>query len=86
MRDLSRLPALTPEILLGSSPPPPPRGPVRFLLGGAAAQEKPALLQDCFAVMRVHFDVARLSDMPLEVDLAMSALPGLVMALGSLHG
>lgn len=86
MRDLSRLPALTPDMLLGSSPPPAPRGPVRFLLGDAAARDKPALLADCFAAMRVHFDVARLSDMSLEVDLAMSALPGLVMALGSLQG
>jgi AraC-like DNA-binding protein len=86
MRDLSQLPALTPEILLSARPLPPPRGPVRFLLGNAATHQKPALLRDCFAQMRVHFDVGRLSGMPLEVDLAMNALPGLVMALGSLHG
>jgi len=86
MHDLSRLPVVTPDVLLASGPPPAPRGPVRFLLGDAPVRDQPALLRDCFARMRVNFEVTPLSDVPFEVDFAMNALPGLVMASGQLQG
>ena len=78
---------VTPDVLLASgAPPPAPRGPVRFLLGNAAVDDQPALLRDCFARMRINFEVTPLPDVPFEVDFAMNALPGLVMASGTLQG
>jgi hypothetical protein len=48
MRDLTKLPLLTPEILLGSEPLPPSAGPVRFALADRTEEEQPTIVRECF--------------------------------------
>jgi AraC-like DNA-binding protein len=86
MRDLTRLPSVTPELLLGSAPLPPPSGPIRCSLGHAPEGERAALLQESFARLGFAYQINPLRDEPLEVDLALHALPGLRMLSGRLHG
>jgi AraC-like DNA-binding protein len=86
MRDLNKLPLLTPELLLGSDPlpPGPPPGPVRLVLGDKA--ENPTVLRECFKKLGFLYEVDRVKEIPFEMDLSLNALPGMLMALGKLHG
>jgi AraC-like DNA-binding protein len=86
MRDLTKLPLLTPEVLLGSEPLPPPSGPVRFALPGWDERAQPTLVRECFAKMGLRYDIERLKDVPFHIDLSLNALPGLMMGIGKLHG
>jgi AraC-like DNA-binding protein len=86
MCDLTRFPSVTPELMLGSAPLPPPSGPIRCSLGHAPERERAALLQECFARLGFAYQITPLRDVPLEVDLALHALPGLQMLSGRLHG
>jgi AraC-like DNA-binding protein len=86
MRDLIRLPSVTPELLLGSAPLPPPSGPIRYSLDDAPERERAALLQESFARLGFAYRINPLRDEPIEVDLALHALPGLQMLSGRLHG
>jgi AraC-like DNA-binding protein len=84
--DLARLPSITPDVLLGSTPLPPTSRPVRFSLGEAPARERAALLQDCFTRLGFTYQVDPLRDVPIEADVVMHALPGLRTTIGRMHG
>jgi len=84
--DLSRFKTVSPLALLGSTPPPRPRGPVRFCFDDEPARERPTLLRECFGRVGAHCYFGGLPDAPFHVDLAINPLPGLLMAVGSLHG
>jgi AraC-like DNA-binding protein len=86
MRDLTQLPTVTPELLLGSTPLPSPAGPVRVSLGAAPARERPGLLQECFTRLGFTYEVDPLRDATVEADVVLHSLPGLKMAAGRLHG
>jgi AraC-like DNA-binding protein len=59
---------------------------VRFAVGEAAERDRPALVADCFAKLGFNYQIERLPDVPFDVDLAINALPGLVVASGKVHG
>jgi AraC-like DNA-binding protein len=84
--DLARLPSITADVLLGSTPLPPVSRPVRFTLGKAPARARAALLQDCFTRLGFTYQVDPLRDVPIEADVVLHALPGLRMAMGRMHG
>jgi AraC-like DNA-binding protein len=87
MDDLTRLPLLTPEVLLCPEPlPPPPPGPIRFALPDRPERERPAILRECFARLGFRYDIDPLPDVPFHVDLSLNMLPGLLIAAGRLHG
>jgi AraC-like DNA-binding protein len=86
MRDLTQLPMLTPEVLLGSGPLPPPCGPMRFALPDWDERAQPTLVRECFARMGLLYDIERLPDVPFLIDLSLNALPGLLMGTGRIHG
>jgi AraC-like DNA-binding protein len=85
MRDLTRIPILSPYALLGSGPRPRLTGPMRFAFADLDERGRSTLLHDCFARMGVHYEFKPLRDAPFHVDLAFNALPGLQIALGALH-
>jgi AraC-like DNA-binding protein len=85
MLDLTRLPILTPEALLGSEPPLPPPGPVHLALPGWPERQQPTVLYECFARLGLGY-LDSLPDAPYHIDLAMNPLPGLFMAAGKLAG
>jgi AraC-like DNA-binding protein len=84
--DLARLPSITPEVLLGSTPLPRTSQPVRFSLGKAPARERAGLLQDCFTRLGFTYQVDPLRDVPIVADVVLQALPGLRMTMGRMHG
>jgi AraC-like DNA-binding protein len=86
MRDLRRLPAITPELLLGATPLPRASTPLRFSLGNVSAHNRPQVLQECFARLGFTYEVEPLSDATVEADVVLHSWPGLKMAAGRMHG
>jgi AraC-like DNA-binding protein len=86
MRDTTRIRTVSPLAMLGAAPPAQPKGPVRFCLDDTPERERPTLLRECFARVGVHYDFRALPDAPFRVDMAINAFPGLLVALGDLHG
>lgn len=84
MLDMTRLPALTPELLLGSDPLPPPSGPVRFTLSDRP--EQPTVLRECFRKLGYLYEIERVDDIPFAFDFSMNMLLGMQMAVGRAHG
>jgi AraC-like DNA-binding protein len=83
--DLAHIPSVTLESLLGSGPQRFP-GPVRFSLGDAARRDGPMLWEACLARMGFAHRVHPLPDEEFELDIAINAMPGIVMAAGKLCG
>jgi AraC-like DNA-binding protein len=86
LRDFSQLPTLAPELLLSSAPLPPPSRPVRFTIAGQPERARPTLVRECFARMGLRYEISPLPDVPFHVDVALNALPGLLMGMGQFHG
>jgi AraC-like DNA-binding protein len=86
LRGISLLPHVTADVLLASAPPRRAPGPMRFSLGNAPSRERPWMLQQCFARLGFTYDVTPLSDVPIEADVVLHALPGLRIAAGRLGG
>jgi AraC-like DNA-binding protein len=84
--DLAQFPAITPDSLLSSTPLPHTARPVRFSLGDAPARDRARVLQECFARLGFTYVVDPLRDVPVEADAVLSALPGLRMTAGRMHG
>ena len=85
MRDLARIPILSPLAMLGAGPFQRPKGPVRFCFDEMPEPERPTLLRECFARVGVHYDFGAPHDAPFHVDLALNPLPGLLVGWGDLH-
>jgi len=85
MRDLARLQKLSPLAMLGSAPSQRPKGPVRWAFDDMPERERPTLLRECLARAGVHYEFHAVRDVPFHVDLAMHALPGLMVVTGGLH-
>jgi AraC-like DNA-binding protein len=86
MRAITRIQAVSPLAMLGAASPSQPTGPVRFCLDDMPERERPTLLRECFARVGVHYEFRALPDAPFRVDMAINAFPGLLVALGDLHG
>jgi AraC-like DNA-binding protein len=84
MSDFIQLPRITPELLRGSAPW-RHSGPMRFSLGAEPENERAPLLREFFERLRVPYTVNHPDDAPLEVDLAMHALPGLKISSGRMN-
>jgi len=85
MRDLARLQKLSPLAMLGSTPLQRPKGPVRWAFDDMPERERPTLMRECLARAGVHYEFHAVPDVPFHVDLAMHALPGLMVVAGDLH-
>ena len=85
MRDLARIQKLSPLAMLGSAPPQRPKGPVHWAFDDMPERERPTLLRECLARAGVHYELRAVRDVPFHVDLAMNALPGLMVVMGGLH-
>jgi|SRR5579871_6297739 len=85
MRDLARIQKLSPLAMLGSEPVQRPKGGVRWAFDDMPERERPTLLRECLARAGVHYEFRAVGDAPFHVDLAMNALPGLMVVMGDLH-
>jgi AraC-like DNA-binding protein len=81
-RDLSRLPALTPETLRSGRP----AGPVRFSLHDAPERERPSIYRDFFARSVMGVDVEPFGETSFNANVMLQALPGLHIFSGCVHG
>ena len=86
MPDLSRLPAISPDLLLSSEPPPPPAGPCRFSLNDRPERERATLLRESLARMGLRYEINPMRDMQLEVDLGLNLLSDVQIVSGNMHG
>jgi len=80
-RDLSRLPALTPELLRER-----PAGPVQFSLHDAPERERPNLYRDFFARSVMGVDVEPFGATSFNAAVVLQALPGLQIFSGRVYG
>ena len=82
MRDLSKLPSITPE-MLANAPPPGASGAFRFSLDGVPEHEKAMLTREFFGRAVIRYDIERVRDAPqFEIDVALQMMPGLMMMSG----
>jgi AraC-like DNA-binding protein len=84
MRDLSHLPSLTPDKLIG--PTPSGAGPIRFSLAGVPERNRPTRFREFYASLGARCDVELLRDVPFEAEFTMQSLPGLMLMSGRRHG
>ncbi|HVZ53240.1 MAG TPA: AraC family transcriptional regulator [Pseudolabrys sp.] len=86
MRDLSKLPSITPEIL-ANAPPRGASGAFRFSLDGVPEHEKPMLTREFFGRSVIKYDIERTRDAgKFEIDVTLQMMPGLMMMSGKAHG
>src|SRR5262249_22977017 len=85
MRDLARLQKVSPLAMLGAAPARRPAGPVRWAFDDMPERERPTLMRECLARAGVHYEFRALHEAPFHVDLAMHALPGLMVVVGDLY-
>ncbi len=86
MRDLSKLPSITPE-MLANAPPPGASGAFRFSLDSVPEHEKAFLTREFFGRSVVKYDVERARDAAkFEIDVTLQMMPGLMMMSGRSHG
>lgn len=83
MRDLTRPPMLTPEMLLGSDPP---SAPVRFSLRETPERQRNDLYRGFFGRSVMRYEVEPSRAIPFDLDVRMQMLPGLLMVTGKMHG
>jgi AraC-like DNA-binding protein len=81
-RDLSRLPALTPEALCGSRP----SGPVRFSLDDAPERKRADLYREFFARSVMGVDVEPFGETSFDARVMLQPLPGLQIFSGCVQG
>jgi AraC-like DNA-binding protein len=81
-RDLSRLPALTPELLRSGRP----AGPVQFSLHDAPERKRPELYRDFFARSVMGVDVEPFGATSFNANVMLQALPGVQIFSGCVHG
>jgi len=81
-RDLSRLPALTPELLRGDRP----AGPVQFSLHHAPERRRPDLYRDFFARSVMGVDVEPFGETSFNAAVTLQPLRGLQIFSGQVYG
>jgi AraC-like DNA-binding protein len=63
---------------------PPPQ--IRFSLDGVPDRDRPAMSREFFGREIIKYDLEPLPDVPLDIDVTLQALPGLMMMTGRAHG
>jgi AraC-like DNA-binding protein len=84
MRDLTRLSFMAPE--RGTGRHPQAIEPTRFSLREAPEQERDDLYREFFGRSVMRYDVEPSRDIPLDIDVTLQMLPGLLMVTGKMHG
>jgi hypothetical protein len=64
----------------------PPGVPMRFSLRDAPQRERAALYHEFFGRSVMRYDVAAAHGVPLDIDVKLQHLPGLLMVTGRMHG
>jgi AraC-like DNA-binding protein len=67
-----------------SAEAPPPQ--IRFSLDGVPDRDRPAVFREFFGREVIKYDLEPLPDIPLDIDVTLQALPGLMMMTGRAHG
>lgn len=71
----------------GAAPWPQPTGaPVRFSLHDTPERKRSALYHDFFGRSVMRYEVEAAQDIPLDIDVKLQELPGLLMVTGRMHG
>lgn len=86
MLDSSRVPQISPELLLGADRLPPLCGPMRLSLDDRPMRERHSVLRECFERIGYRYELTPVADMPFAADLVFNHLPGILVAEGTLHG
>ena len=86
MNDGVDLPSVPADLLLGTGPLSSPGGPVRLCLADRPEPERATILRECFSRIGYRYEMTPLSDVPFVADLALNALPDLLIMEGRLHG
>lgn len=73
---LSQSPVLAPDKL----------GPTRFSLRDSPERERDSLYREFFGRSVMRYEVEPSRDIPLDVDVKLQELPGLLMVTGKMHG
>src|SRR5215471_3960893 len=81
-RGLSRLPALTPELLSSARP----AGPVRFSLHDAPERQRPNIYRDFFARSVMGVDVEPFGETSFNAAVTLQPLSGLQIFSGQVYG
>jgi AraC-like DNA-binding protein len=81
-RDLTRIPALTPELLRSARP----AGPVRFSLHDAPERKRAELYREFFARSVMGVDVEPFGETSFNAAVTLQALPGLQIFSGCVQG
>lgn len=84
MPSLTQHPSPAAGVLLGSRPA--AAGTLHLATDSAPERERPALLQEFFQRLGIRYDVARVGDDPIEIDLTLQAFPGLQLLSGRIQG
>jgi AraC-like DNA-binding protein len=64
----------------------PPPGALHYSLHGVPDRERHTRVVEFFESLGVRYDIERLPDVPLEVDVKLQALPGVLMMSGTVYG
>jgi AraC-like DNA-binding protein len=84
MRELTRLSFKTPDKEAGRQPQ--AIKPTRFSLRDAPERERDDLYREFFGRSVMRYDVEPSRDIPLDIDVRLQMLPGLLMVTGKMHG
>ena len=83
MRHPPRVPFLTSEILHAAQPI---AGPVRFSMRDTPQPERDRLYREFFGRAVMRYEVEPSQEVPLDIDVRLQTLPGLLMVTGRMHG
>lgn len=83
MAESTRPPLMTPA---GLGRQTPESGPLRFSLRDATEQERDYLYRVFFGQSVMRYEVEPSSSIPLDIDVTVQMLPGLLTATGKMHG
>jgi hypothetical protein len=83
MRGSRRLPTAAPRLLPAARPA--VIGTRRLSIEDVPERERPLRLQEFFEPLGVRYEADRLGDDPIEIDLTVQGLPGILVLSGPAH-
>jgi AraC-like DNA-binding protein len=86
MLDMSQMPSIPFEAMLGAGPLPQAAGPVRLHCNGTAPGADCTALREVFSRIGYRYDIERIPGECFEADFAVNLLPDVMMLEGHLHG
>lgn len=86
MLDLSQMPSVPFEAVLGADPLPQSAGPVRLRCNGKVPGANCTAVREVFARIGYRYEIERIAGECFEADFAVNMLPDVMMLEGHLHG